>query len=161
MGTQSVIDKWSSVFDSLSVDESKKDWLSKYAEAHSINESGITGPIAIEDQVTGTGSLSDISFPIMPIVKRVAAQTIGLDLVSVKPMAGPLNQDDIDKIEQELKRQNRDLKIDSILNGTEYKEKKGLDKGERETLLGRETSPMANLLYADYKYGINTKPGKV
>jgi hypothetical protein len=38
------------------------------------------------------GYISDIIFNLLPLVMAVAERTIGMDLVSVQPMAGPSSQ---------------------------------------------------------------------
>lgn len=62
---------------------------------------------------------------LFPIAKRIFAQTIGTNLVSVDPI-GPLghSKKEIERMISEIKNENRDSKIDSIINNKEYFEKK-------------------------------------
>jgi hypothetical protein len=61
-------DKWKNIIGNSGLTGSKADWMSQYAGLQS-------------------------SFPSMfPIAMKVAAQTVGLDLVSTKPMSAPSGQ---------------------------------------------------------------------
>lgn len=64
---------------------------------------------------------------LLPISMKIAAKTIGLDLISVKPIGGGNSSDEMDRIKREIKTENRDNKIDSILNNSEYVEKSNED----------------------------------
>jgi len=91
-------------------DKSKLAWLSKYAHFHELNESiyntvhlnpdmNVPGMGAVtlpgdpttlhgfSGQAAGSG---DKPYSLLPLAMQVAAQTIGLDLVPVIPMPGPL-----------------------------------------------------------------------
>ena len=66
--------KWDNLIGNMGLTGSKSTWMSQYAGLQSQN-------------TTSTSS----SFPSMfPIAMKVAAQTVGLDLVSVQPMSAPL-----------------------------------------------------------------------
>lgn len=110
--------KWSPVLDSLKVgDEDKRGWMSEYAEMHQLNENvaystlgnlngmgnvvapGIAGNgfVGNVNAYTGNGSplgtgsngSGDIAQNLLPVSMKIAAQTIGLDLVAVKPASSP------------------------------------------------------------------------
>ena len=101
--------KWSPILEALNVTEGeKKSWMAEYAELHQMNENvsyGTLGniqgmgavtapsPTAIPGQVWGAGDTNkgsgDIGQNLLPVSMKIAAQTIGLDLVSVKPAASP------------------------------------------------------------------------
>ena len=105
------IKKWSPVLENMGVTGERVEWMSEYAEYHSINEnayanasnvSGMGGVIAAQPSalagqtingVQGTyGPLSgsgDVGQNLLPVAMKIAAQTIGLDLVAVKPSPGP------------------------------------------------------------------------
>ena len=104
------IKKWDRVLESLSVkDEVKKEWMAEYAELHSMNLSenvsyatlgNVSGmgaviapqPSAIPGSVWGadaTKGSGDVGQNLLPVSMKIAAQTIGLDLVAVKPAASP------------------------------------------------------------------------
>lgn len=70
-------------------------------------------------------------------------------LVSVQPMSGSggISQEEMDRIKSEIKAENRDGKIDHILEGKEFKEKDVTDHPDYK-------GPI--LFYLDYKYGGTT-----
>lgn len=108
---QKAFKKWAPVLENMGVvSEEKLDWLSEYAEYHSINENaylnaGIAGmgtvtapqPSTWAGSTIGTNWSShggavgsgDLGQNLLPVAMKIAAQTIGLDLVAVKPTPGP------------------------------------------------------------------------
>jgi hypothetical protein len=91
-------------------EKSKLSWMSKYCHYHNLNESVYNtvhlnpnmnvqsmGPVilpgdpgsmnAFPGQTAGSG---DRPFSLLPLAMQVAAQTVGLDLVPVVPMQGPM-----------------------------------------------------------------------
>jgi hypothetical protein len=116
---EKAVGKWNSIMENLGVkDQSKKEWIAEYAEYHAINENvayanlgNITGmggvvssqPSSVPGQTGyGTGVATDTfgnggsvgsgdyGQQLLPIAMKVAAHTIGLDLVAVKPTPGPV-----------------------------------------------------------------------
>lgn len=105
--------KWSKVLEELHVsDTDKRAWISEYAEMHSLNENvgyttlgninGMGSVVAPQPSTTpgdvwgggygsGPGGIGsgDIGQNLLPVSMKIAAQTIGLDLVAVKPCASP------------------------------------------------------------------------
>ena len=110
---QKALKKWSPVLENMGVrDEDRLDWMSEYAEFHSINENayvnaslaGMGGVVSPQPSllagntlgVTSTSPSSagnigsgDLGQNLLPVAMKIAAQTIGLDLVAVKPSPGP------------------------------------------------------------------------
>lgn len=109
---QKAMKKWSPVLENMGVaGEDRLDWMSEYAEFHSINEnayanasnvSGMGGVIAAQPSTLagstignnwsgnqGTLGNGDVGQNLLPVAMKIAAQTIGLDLVAVKPSPGP------------------------------------------------------------------------
>lgn len=120
--------KWSPILESLGVsnDAAKLDWMSEYAEFHSLNEAAYTTGVAFANlgNLSGMGAVTspvasttpggigsytmaghasgqaafgnnaagsgDYGQQLLPVAMKIAAQTIGLDLVAVKPSAGPV-----------------------------------------------------------------------
>ena len=100
--------KWSPILEALHVqDEVKREWMAEYAELHSMNEnisyatlgnvqgmgavfapqpSATPGSLWGADATKGSG---DVGQNLLPVSMKIAAQTIGLDLVAVKPAASP------------------------------------------------------------------------
>jgi len=105
--------KWAPVLENMGVTGDRVEWMAEYAEFHSINENayvnaanvaGMGGvfaaqPAAYAGQTIG-GTLAsttpggtigsgDVGQNLLPVAMKIAAQTIGLDLVAVKPTPGP------------------------------------------------------------------------
>ncbi len=108
---QKAFKKWAPVLENMGVQgEERLDWMSEYAEYHSINENaylnaGIAGMGAVTapqpstfagalqgtnwSSNSGTLGSGDLGQNLLPVAMKIAAQTIGLDLVAVKPTPGP------------------------------------------------------------------------
>jgi hypothetical protein len=102
--------KWSPILDALSVDNTeKREWMSEYAEMHQMVNENVAystlynlngmGPVTSPTVATTPGSVwqsgsgaagsGDVAQNLLPVSMKIAAQTIGLDLVAVKPTASP------------------------------------------------------------------------
>lgn len=101
--------KWAPILDALKVtDGDKRMWMSEYAELHQMSENvaystlgnlngmgTITSPQpsltpgSVWFNTDGTQGSGDIGQNLLPVSMKIAAQTIGLDLVAVKPSASP------------------------------------------------------------------------
>jgi hypothetical protein len=111
---QKAVKKWSPVLENMGVTGERLDWMAEYAEFHSINENayvnaniaGMGGVVAAQPSTlagqtspfgTSTGNYGvggsmgsgDVGQNLLPVAMKIAAQTIGLDLVAVKPSPGP------------------------------------------------------------------------
>jgi hypothetical protein len=101
--------KWSPVLENMGVSSDRFEWMSEMAEYHSINEnayanattagmgsviapqpSAFPGNLNLGNTINtnGVGS-GDLGQNLLPVAMKIAAQTIGLDLVAVKPTPGP------------------------------------------------------------------------
>lgn len=111
--SKKALNKWSQVLENMGVEGNERlSWMSEYAEFHSINENayvnstlaGMGGVVSPNPSLytgntlgvtTTTPSSSgnigsgDIGQNLLPVAMKIAAQTIGLDLVAVKPSPGP------------------------------------------------------------------------
>lgn len=136
---EDIIKKWAPILENIGLTGSKDDWLSEYHETHSKNEI---------DNYKSKEFLS-----LLPISMKVAAKTIGQDLVSVLPMSGSvgMSKEEREKIEAEIKQKNRDGKIDSLIVGTEYKEEKV------EQHPDYKSGSSDQLFYMDYVYNSPTR----
>ena len=78
---------------------------------------------------------------------KISAQTVGLDLVATKPMSSPggTSEETMQRIKAEVKAENRERKINNLLDGEEYQE---MDITEHSDYNGP-----GNLFYFDFKYG--------
>ncbi len=99
--------KWAPILDALRVvDDEKRAWMSEYAEMHQMNENvgyatlnqngmgRVLAPVistipGATWQADGTIGSGDVAQNLLPVAMKIAAQTIGLDLVAVKPTASP------------------------------------------------------------------------
>lgn len=83
----------------------------------------------------------------LPIAKRiVASTTIRQDLVSVQPIDG-MDSGTRERIRAEVKSENRNRKIDSVLEGKPFEQMKIEEHPEYKG------GPSSILYYIDYKYG--------
>ena len=89
-----------------------------------------------------------IDFPLLPITKKMIAQTIGLDLLSVQPIGGGNSSTELEKIRNEVKVENRDRIIESISEGKDFEEMKVEDHPDYVKPVG----PQGQLFYMDFRY---------
>jgi len=111
--SKKAVAKWKPVLESLGVsDLTKQQWMAEYAEMHSLNENVAystlgnlngMGPVTAAQPSTTPGLIwgdyglgtaggigsGDIGQNLLPVSMKIAAQTIGLDLVAVKPSSSP------------------------------------------------------------------------
>ncbi len=133
--------KWAPILDSVGITGSKADWLAEYAQNMTLGE------------LSHPGGNSTDNFPnILPMAMKVASRTIGMDLVSVSPLPGPgMSSEKRKELEAEIKQENRDSKIDSLVEGKEYVEKTIEDHPDYVP------GPTMGLLYMDFKYDSSTQ----
>lgn len=138
------LEKWSPIIESMGVTGSRANWMNKYASILDGNLS--THTPSGSTQSTFEGAL-------LPVAMQIASQTIGQHLVSVNPIG--IGSDKLDQIKKEVKSINRDKKIDSVIEGSDYKEMKVEDHPEYKDGL-----PSGNLFYMDFKYDSKKKKKK-
>ena len=133
-----IMKKWSNILGSMGMTGSQLDNLSQLAENQS-------------NQILEETKTEEFS-SLFPIAMKIASKTIGQDLVSVQPMSGPggMSKEEKERIEAEIKQKNRDGKIDSLIEGTEYKEEKVEQHPDYKPGSGGQ------LLYFDYTYNSST-----
>jgi hypothetical protein len=129
--------KWAPILSGMGLTGSKADWMSEYAEMHSKSESALSNTTA-EDFPT-----------LLPIAMKVSAQTIGTDLVAVAPIGGGNTPDELKEIREDVKIENRDRKIEAVVEGKEFEEMKVQDHPDYIKPKG----PSGQLFYLDFKYG--------
>lgn len=125
----------------MGISDDKKEWLSQYAELHKTNEI-----VSTPDEIITSQPNSNTIFP---IAMKISAQTIGQDLVSVAPMGGGNSGDEMNKIRQEVKIENRDRKIDALIENKDFDEMKTEDHPDYIKPKG----PSGQLFYMDMVYG--------
>lgn len=135
--------KWASLLDPMGITGSKAAWMSEYTQNMKLGELG---------HLDGSADVSTDNFPnILPMAMKVASKVIGLDLVTVSPLPGPgLTSEKLKELEAEIKQENRDAKIDSLVDGKEYIEKTIQDHPDYRS------GPSIDLLYMDFVYGSNS-----
>ena len=133
-----IMKKWSNILGSMGMTGSQLDNLSQLAENQS-------------NQILEETKTEEFS-SLFPVAMKIATQTIGQDLVSVQPMTGPggMSKEERERIESEIKQENRDSKIDALVEGTEYNEKKVEEHPDYKPGSGGQ------LLYFDYTYNSST-----
>jgi len=132
---KAAIDKWT--LGGMGLTGSRAEWISQYAEAHSSGEAAISNTAAEE-------------FPsLLPIAMKISAQTISADLVSVVPIGGGNTVEEMEAIRKDVKIENRDRKIESIVEGKDFEEMKAEDHPGYKEPVG----PRGELFYMDFKYG--------
>ena len=135
---EEIMKKWANILGPMDMTGSQLDNLTQLAENQS-------------NQILEETKTED--FPsLFPIAMKIASKTIGQDLVSVQPMSGPggMSKEEKERIEAEIKQKNRDGKIDSLIEGTEYKEEKVEQHPDYKPGSGGQ------LLYFDYTYNSST-----
>ena len=103
---------------------------------------------------TALGSIEETKseeFPsLLPIAMKVAAKTIAMDLCFS-------SKEEIDAVKSRIQSDNRDGKIEAIIEGGEFTEKKLEDDEEYKELMKKGVTPMSapsgTLFYLDFKYG--------
>ncbi len=141
---EDLMKKWAPILERVGLTGSKAEWMSEYAEIHSNKE--------VEKNTLSTEYTSN-DFPnLLPMSKKIVAKTVGLDIVSVKPMSSPggTSEETMERIKAEVKAENRERKINNILEGEDFKE---MDITEHPDYNG----PLGNLFYLDYSYGGSTQ----
>jgi hypothetical protein len=138
MNKKDIMKKWSNILGSMGMTGSQLDNLSQLAENQS-------------NQILEETKTEEFS-SLFPVAMKIATQTIGQDLVSVQPMSGPggMSKEERERIESEIKQENRDSKIDALVEGTEYNEKKVEEHPDYKPGSGGQ------LLYFDYTYNSST-----
>ena len=120
----------------------------------------ILGPMGMTgSQLDNLAQLAENqSNQILEETKKVAARTISNDLIFA-------SKEEIDEVKKKVQSENRDGKIEAIIEGGEFTEKKLEDDEEYKELMKKGVTPMSapsgTLFYLDYKYGDeSTKPHK-
>ena len=134
---EDTINKWAPILERMGMTGSKSEWMSEYAEMHSKNETTLSNTTT-EDFPT-----------LLPIAKQIFAKTVGLDIVPVVPIGGGNSGPEMESIRQDVKIENRDRKIESIVDGKEFEEMKVEDHPDYKESVG----PRGDLFYLDFQYG--------
>lgn len=133
-----IYSKWGSIIDSMGLTGSKADWMAEYANKQ--NETLQENTLATED--------TNSEFPsILPMAMKLASHTVGLDLVSVKPLDSFNTDEELERMKNEVKSENRERKIDALTENKDFEEMKVEDHPDYKT------GPKPKLFYLDFQYG--------
>ena len=135
-------DKWAPIINSMGLTGSKADWMAEYTNKQT--------ETLVENTLPSERTTSD--FPsLLPIAMRVAAKTIGQDI------GGFASKEEINSVKNRITQENRDGKIESIIDDKPFTEKKLEEDQEYKDLMKRSVTPMSGpsgkLFYLDFKYG--------
>ncbi len=133
---EEIMKKWAPILGSMGMTGSQLDSLSQLAENQS-NQ-------ILEETKTE-------EFPtLLPTAMKIAARTISNDLIFA-------SQKEIDEVKKKVQSENRDGKIEAIIEGGEFVEKKLEDDEEYQQLMKKGVTPLSaptgQLFYLDFKYG--------
>jgi len=146
---EDTIKKWAPILESMGMTGSKADWMSEYAEMHSTNNHWGTVE-DLKDLSNTESNTTNKDFPtLLPIAKQIFAKTVGLDIVPVMPIGGGNSGTEMESIRQDVKIENRDRKIESIVEDKEFEEMKVEDHPDYRKSKG----PSGQLFYLDFQYG--------
>ena len=129
--------KWAPILERMGMTGSKADRMSEYAEMHSKNENTLSNTTT-EDFPT-----------LLPMAKQIFAKTVGLDIVPVMPIGGGNSGPEMESIRQDVNIENRDRKIESIVEDKDFEEMKVEDHPDYIKPKG----PSSPLFYMDFIYG--------
>ena len=137
---EDIINKWSSILGPMGMTGSQLDNISQLVENQS-------------NHILGDNTTND--FPsLLPLAMKVAAKTIATDLIFA-------SKEEIDEVKNKVQSENRDGKIDAIIKGDEYVEKKLEDDEEYKNLMKKGVQPLSApsgvLFYLDYVYNNDVK----
>lgn len=141
-------DKWGPIINSMGLTGSKADWMAEYANSHFDKENDRDKKIdtLLNNTLASDGTTSD--FPsILPMAMRVASKTVGLDLVSVKPLDSFNTDEELERMKNEVKAENRERKIDALTENKDFEEMKVEEHPDYKT------GPKPKLFYLDFQYG--------
>ena len=133
---EEIMKKWANILGPMGMTGSQLDNLTQLAENQS-------------NQILEETKSEE--FPsLLPIAMKVAAKTIAMDLCFA-------SKEEIDDVKSRIHSENRDGKIEAIIEGGEFTEKKLEDDEEYKELMKKGVTPMSapsgTLFYLDFKYG--------
>jgi hypothetical protein len=132
---EDIMKKWAPILESMGMTGSQLDNLSQLAENQS-------------NQILEETKSEE--FPsLLPMAMKVAARTISNDLIFA-------SKEEIDEVKKKVQSENRDGKIEAIIEGGEFTEKNLEDDEEYKELMKKGVTPMSapsnTLFYMDYTY---------
>lgn len=152
---EDIINKWASVFGSMGMTGSQLDNIAQLVENQSNHF--LENQTATEE--TNIFPKLDMPWPkdfpsLLPMAMKVSSKLISNDLIFA-------SQEEIEEVKKKVQSENRDGKIQSIVDGSEFTEKKLEDDDEYKKLMKKGVSPLSApsgvLHYLDYTYSDNSK----
>jgi len=130
-----IMKKWSNILGSMGMTGSQLDNLSQLVENQS-------------NQILEETKTEEFS-SLFPVAMKIATKTISMDLCFA-------SKEEIDDVKSRVQSENRDGKIESIVEGGGFTEKKLEDDEEYKELMKKGVTPMSapssQLFYLDFKY---------
>ena len=140
---EDILNKWQAALGPLGMTGSKLDTISQLLE----NQANFN----LE------GNKSEEFPSLLPMAMKVASKTISNDLIFA-------SEEEIDAVKKKVQSENRDRKIEAIVEGGEFTEKKLEDDPEYQQLMKKGVQPLSApsglLFYLDYKYSDSQKTHK-
>ena len=141
---EDILNKWQSALGPLGITGSQLNTISQLLE----NQSNFN----LEENKSE-------EFPsLLPMATKVASQLVSNQIL------GFASEEEIDAVKKKVKSENRDSKIEAIVEGGEFTEKKLEDDEEYQQLMKRGVTPLSApsgvLFYLDYQYSDSQKSGK-
>lgn len=137
-----IINKWSEALGTMGLTGSKLEGISQLLENQANH-------LVEETKSEGFPSL------LFPVAMKVAAKTISNQIL------GFASKEEIDEVKKRIQSENRDGKIESVIEGSEFTEKKLEDDKEYQELMKKGVTPLQApsgvLHYLDYQYAQKTR----
>jgi len=156
------LEKWKSILDSLNLtDEDKRNWVTEYVQKN-FNYPILDGDDFVPPEDNLKNNIKDVN--LLPMAMKIAAQTIGVDLVAVKPMSGPSLAGTPELNEEKYINERRKNVLEDIFGETDdldfdkLDEIKDTDFDKLDKLKDEFMEPGKNgLLFLDFNYGNDKK----
>lgn len=142
---EEIIKKWTNILGPMGMTGSQLDNLAQLAENQS-------------NQILEETKSEE--FPsLLPMAMKVSSKLMSNEII------GFASKEEIDDVKSRIHSENRDGKIEAVIEGGEFTEKKLEDDEEYKELMKKGVTPMSapsgTLFYLDYKYGDeSSKPHK-
>jgi len=142
---EDIINKWSSILGPMGMTGSQLNNITQLAE----NQSNYI----LENRTTTEET--NIDFPsLLPLAMKVSSKLISNDLIFA-------SKEEIEEVRKKVQSENRDGKIEAIVEGSEFTEKRLEDDDEYKKLIKKGVSPLSApsgvLQYLDYTYSDNSQ----
>lgn len=157
MNKEEIHNKWKPILDKINVEEeNKRQWMSEYTEMMSMLEIDKNNdqPISTDNWCVGMSGDSSME-NLLPVAMKIAAKTIGMDIVSVNPMTSPSLGGVPELNEEKYVNERRKLILDDIFNEEEIDFDKKDDETDFKKLedIKKDFMEGGGLFFVDYIFG--------